>query len=480
DIMSRLTHDVNALSDLVSSGFVHFFNDLLTLLGIMVIMLYLDVKLALISFIMIPFIFFAILILGKRMRNAYRDVREKLAELNADVEENISGIRLVQALNREAINNGKFTRLSWENLKANLKAVSYFALLFPTMNLSRVMGEALVLIFGGWGVINGIISLGVLLAFMGYIRRFFAPLADLSQVYNTYQAAAAALDRIYEYLSIEPEIGEDKAQVVLQNKLESHNLLDNKKIKGEIVFEKVSFAYEKEDILREFSLHINAGEVLALVGPTGAGKTTLVNLLTRLYDIRQGSISIDGIEISKITKKTLRKLIAVVPQDVFLFDTSIKENIRYGNLSAKDEDVIKAAQQVKAHDFISGLPDGYNTQVGESGIRLSGGQKQLISFTRALLANPKILILDEATSSVDAYTEVLIQQALDQLLKGRTGIMIAHRFTTLKKADRIAVLERGRISGLGTHQELMENNQLYRDLFLKQNDDVAVSITTSN
>ncbi|MFP4015600.1 MAG: ABC transporter ATP-binding protein [Halanaerobiales bacterium] len=468
DIMSRLTHDVNALSDLVSSGFIHFFNDLLTLIGIMLIMLYLDVKLALISFIMVPFIFFAILLLGKRMRNAYRGVRERLAALNADVEENLSGIRLVQALNREAINNGKFKKLSWENLKANLKAVSYFALLFPTMNLSRVLGEALVLTFGGWGVVNGLISLGVLLAFLGYIRRFFAPLADLSQVYNTYQAAAAALDRIYEYLSIKPEISDTGVQDVIKDKLGSDDLQDTKKIKGEILFDKVSFAYEKENVLTDFSLKVKAGEILALVGSTGAGKTTLVNLMTRLYDVKEGSIFIDRIDIRKISFKSLRESISVVPQNVFLFDTSIKENIRYGNPLASDEEVLEAARQVKAHEFIDGLADGYDTEVGEGGVRLSGGQKQLISFARALIADPEILILDEATSSVDAYTEVLIQQALDVLLKDRTAILIAHRFTTLKKVDRIAVLENGSISGLGSHHELMESNDLYRKLFIKQ------------
>ncbi len=268
DIMSRLTHDVNALSDLVSSGFIHFFNDLLTLIGIMIIMLFLNIKLALISFIMIPFIFFALLLLGKRMKYAYREVREKLAVLNADVEESLSGIRLVQALNREAINNGKFSRLSWENLKANLKAVSYFALLFPTMNLSRVLGEALVLTFGGWGVVDGVISLGVLLAFMGYIRRFFAPLADLSQVYNTYQSAAAALDRIYEYLSIKPVIKEAK------NPIELKDDIKKEEIKVEIIFDKVSFAYEQEKIIEGLCLKVNSAEVFALVGSTGAGKTS--------------------------------------------------------------------------------------------------------------------------------------------------------------------------------------------------------------
>ena len=457
DIMARLTHDVNSLSELVSSGFIHFFNDILTLLGIMLIMIFLNLKLALISFSMIPIIFFAIFLLGKKMRYAYRDVREKLSKLNADVEENLSGIRLIQAVNREAVNNKNFKKLSWENLKANLKAVSYFALLFPAMNISKVLGEALILIFGGYAVINGQISLGILLAFMEYVRRFFSPLADMSQIYNTYQSAAAGLDRINEYLKIEPIVKESKNPVRIEQN-----------IRGEIEFKGVSFAYEEKLILKNIHLIINENENFAIVGSTGAGKTTFVKLLTRLYDVEKGSIKIDGFNIKEIGFKSLRNIISVVPQNVYLFDTTIKENIRYGKPSASDKEVKAAALKVRAHDFIKKLPDGYETKVGEGGSRLSGGQKQLISFARALISNPKILILDEATSSVDAYTEVLIQEALDNLLKGRTAVMIAHRFTTLKKASRIAVFKNGEICGLGSHEKLMENNELYKNLYLKQ------------
>ncbi len=457
DIMARLTHDVNSLSELVSSGFIHFFNDLLTLIGIMVIMIFLNLKLALISFSLIPIIFFAIFLLGKKMRFAYRDVREKLAKLNADVEENLSGIRLIQAINREAVNNKNFKKLSWENLKANLKAVSYFALLFPAMNISKVLGEALILIFGGYAVINGQISLGILLAFMEYVRRFFSPLADMSQIYNTYQSAAAGLDRINEYLKIEPTVKESKNPIKI-----------GKNIRGEIEYKDVSFAYEEELILKNIHLNINENESFAIVGATGAGKTTFVNLLTRLYDAKKGSITIDGVNIKEIDFKSLRNIISVVPQNVYLFDTTIKENIRYGKPSASDKEIEEAALKVRAHDFIIKLPDGYETKVGEGGSRLSGGQKQLISFARALISNPKILILDEATSSVDAYTEVLIQEALEILLEGRTAVMIAHRFTTLKKANRIAVFKNGKICGLGNHEELIENNELYKNLYLKQ------------
>lgn len=457
DVMSRVTHDVNALSDLVSTGFVHLLSDLFTLIGIIVVMLYLDYRLALVSFITIPFIFFVVYFLGKKMRSAYRDVRERLAELNADVEENLSGIRLIQALNRESKNEGEFSKLSWKNLKANLKAASYFSLLFPIMTLSKVLGEAIVLGYGGWGVVQGTVTLGVLIAFMDYVRRFFGPLADMSQVFNTYQSAGASLDRIYEYMSIEPSIKEPD---------EPRSLEDE--IKGEVEFEDVKFSYDEEDIIKDLNLHIDGGGIFALVGTTGAGKTTIANLLTRLYDVDEGKITIDDIDIREYSNRDLRKIISIVPQNVFLFDTSIKENIRFGNPEADMEEIKKVTKEVQAHDFIKDLPDGYDTRVGEGGVKLSGGQKQLVSFARAMLADPKVLILDEATSSVDAYTEVLIQEAMDKLLEDRTVLMIAHRFATLDKADRIGVLKDGELIDTGTHEDLMQRNDTYRKLYREQ------------
>lgn len=457
DIMSRVTHDVNALSNLVSTGFVHVLNDFFTLAGIIIIMILLSPKLALVSFAVIPFIFFAISFLGKRMRTAYRGVREKLAALNADVEENISGIRLIQALNREAVNTGKFKKLSWENLKVNLKAVSFFALLFPTMELSRVMGEAIVIWYGGVSVINGTVSLGIIVAFLGYVRRFFAPLADLSQVYNTYQAAGAALDRIHEYMSIRTSVMAPEKSLKPENGF-----------RGGFTLEKVTFGYNGKPVIRDFSLHVRECEVFALTGPTGAGKTTIVKLLTRLYDVNDGCVLIDGVDLRSISFKVLRKTIAVVPQNVFLFDTTVRENIRYGKPEAGDDEVERVAKLVYAHDFITNLPKGYETNTGEGGIRLSGGQKQLISFARALIADPKILILDEATSSVDAYTQNMIKKAMEELLKNRTVLIIAHRFATLERADRIGVLQNGILTGTGTHSELLESNEAYRNLYNKQ------------
>lgn len=459
DVMARITHDVNALAELVSSGYVHLLNDLFTLIGIVAIMLMMNVQIALVSFITIPFILLTISFLGKRMRMAYREVREKLAALNADVEQNITGIRLVQALNREAVNTGKFNRLSWENLKANFKAMSLFALLFPTMELSRVVGEGLVLWYGGIGVVEGAVSLGVVMAFFGYVRRFFAPLADLSQVYNTFQEAGAGLDRINEYMAVEPEVQATDGQA---------KKIEKKDIKGRLTLENVNFSYGPTSVIHDLSLDIPAGEIFALVGATGAGKTTIVNLLTRLYDVDSGRIMIDDTDIRDMPNTVLRKTIGVVPQDVFLFDTTVRENIRYGRPGADDAEVEAAAGQLSAHEFISGLPEGYNTEVGEAGVRLSGGQKQLISLARAMLVDPRILILDEATSSVDAYTEALIQRAMEKLAAGRTVLMIAHRFTTLKLADRAGVLQNGKLLETGSHECLMEHSVQYRMLFEKQ------------
>jgi len=391
------------------------------------------------------------------MRSAYSDVRHKLAELNADVEENLSGIRLIQALNREAKNEGDFKNLSWKNFKANLAAASYFALLFPLMELAKVLGEAIVLAAGGAAVISGRLSLGIIIAFMAYVRRFFAPLADLSQVYNTYQSAGAALDRINSYLAVDDKLKEASPGIDLGDDFQA-----------DIIFKDISFAYDKQKVIDNLNLEIKAGEIFALVGETGAGKSTIAKLLARLYDADNGELLLSGINIKEISRKSLREKIAVVPQDVFLFDTTILENIRYAAPNAAQADVEEICKKINAHHFIQKMPKNYQTEVGENGVKLSGGQKQLLSFARAMLVDPEILILDEATSSVDLYTEKIIQQAMDELLADRTVLMIAHRFATLKKAKRIAVLKAGRLLAVGEHEDLLIENKYYNELVNKQ------------
>ncbi len=460
EIMSRLTNDINTLSDFISSGIVNLLSDILTLGGIVALMFVLNVKLALIVLITIPVIFAGTLLIGRQMRKAYTKVREKTGDLNAGVEENISGIRVVQAMSQETDNVKSFEKLNKENLYAQIKAVVISALFFPFMSLTGTLGTALVILAGGIMVVNGEsgATIGVLMAFIAYTNRFFLPLRDLSQIYNVYQTAAASADRIYEYFQIKPTVTAPKTPVRLP-----------KPIKGEIAFKDVSFQYESNrPVIKQMNLTIPGGETTAIVGLSGAGKSTMIKLMTRLYDVNEGSITIDGIDIRKIEMRQLRDTLMLVPQEVFLFSGTIMDNIRYSNPNATDDEVIKASKTVRADDFIRHLPNKYYTQVGEGGMLLSGGQRQLIAFARATLTERPILILDEATSSVDAATEAQIQKALDQLVIGRTSIIIAHRFSTLEKAKRIMVVDRGQIIGYDTHENLLEQCGVYKQLYEKQ------------
>ena len=460
EIMSRLTNDINTLSDFISSGIVNLLSDILTLGGIVALMFVLNVKLALIVLITIPVIFAGTLLIGRQMRKAYAKVREKTGNMNAGVEENISGIRVVQAMSQESDNVKSFEKLNKENLYAHIKAVVISALFFPFMSLTGTLGTALVILAGGMMVVNGEsgATVGVLMAFIAYTNRFFLPLRDLSQIYNVYQTAAASADRIYEYFQIKPTIQNPKEPVTLAGP-----------VKGEIGFHQVHFQYETDQpVIKNMTVTIPSGETTAIVGPSGAGKSTMIKLMARLYDVNDGSVTIDGVDIRKIDMKQLREIMMLVPQDVFLFTGTIIENIRYSNLNATDDEVIQAAKTARADDFIRHLPKGYQTEVGEGGMLLSGGQRQLIAFARATLTASPILILDEATSSVDAETEVQMQHALDQLITGRTSIIIAHRFTTLKKAKQIIVVDRGEIVGFDTHKRLLEQCEVYKQLYEKQ------------
>jgi len=460
EIMSRLTNDINTLSDFISSGIVNLLSDLLTLGGIVALMLLLNVKLALVVLITIPVIFGGTLLIGRHMRKAYKKVREKTGNLNAGVEENISGIRVVQAMSQESDNMKSFEKLNKENLAAQIKAVVISALFFPFMSLTGTLGTALVILAGGFMVINGEsgATIGILIAFIAYTNRFFLPLRDLSQIYNVYQTAAASAERIYDYFQIKPTVAEPVKPVVMKEP-----------VKGEIAFNNVTFHYQPgQPLIQQMNLTIPAGETTAIVGPSGAGKSTLIKLISRLYDVKSGSITIDGVDIRTIRNQQLRQTLMLVPQEVFLFKGTIMDNIRYAHPKASDQQVIQAAQIARADAFITQLPKGYDTQVGEGGMLLSGGQRQLIAFARATLTYSPILILDEATSSVDAATEVQMQQAMDQLVMGRTSLIIAHRFTTLRKARKIIVMDHGQLIAYDTHEQLLKNCKIYQELYERQ------------
>ncbi len=456
-VMSRLTNDVNALAQAATSTVLNLITDVLSLGGIVAVLLLLDWRLALATFAVMPLVVLITAFLGRQMRQAYRNVQQELAAVNTGVEQGVSGMRVTQSLSMESSAVDQFEELAMRNLRANLRASLLSAALFPAMSIAGSLGTALVLGYGGVRVAAGAITIGVLMAALGYVRRFFGPLRELSQVYSTLQTAAASLDRIADYFDRPLEIDEPEAPSLPEGGF-----------RGRVEMDGVSFSYGREKVLLDVSLAIEPGEVVALVGPTGAGKSTLVNLITRLYDVDEGAVRLDGVDVRHLSGSDLHRSVVVVPQDTFLFDGTIGENIRYARPEATDAEVEAAAARAQAHQFISRLANGYDTPVGEAGVRLSGGQKQLVALARAMLADPKVLILDEATSHVDAHTEGLIQAGMEELLRGRTALLIAHRFSTLKQATRIYVLEAGRLVARGSHEALLESSPVYQDLYAKQ------------
>lgn len=456
-IMSRVTNDVETLNEFLTSGVEVAIGDIFILVGIVTVMFFLNISLALVSLAVIPILLIGATFLGGRVREAYRVTRKKISGVTANLAESISGMRVVQSFSREMANAQQFDRVNVENLQANIQAAKISALFFPLVDVLGSLGTCLVLWFGGTGVIGGSISLGVLVAFMSYVTRFFMPIREISMLYNNVQSALAATERITEVADARPEVKEAEDAVQLP------------RIDGEVRFNHVSFGYEPNAyVLNDIDLEINENQRVALVGPTGAGKTSLANLTARFYDPQEGSITVDSYDLRKVSLKSLRSQMGIVLQDPFLFTGSIRENIAYGKPDASEQEIVEAAKAVGAHDFILNFAQGYDTNVGERGIRLSMGQRQLISVARALLADPRILILDEATSSVDPYTELLLQNALKKLLEKRTTLIIAHRLSTVRSADKIVVVDGGRIVDTGTHRELMSRKGLYRKLYEMQ------------
>jgi ATP-binding cassette subfamily B protein len=453
-IISRLTNDVEALDQLVTDGVTSLVQNSLMLFGSAIILFFLDWRLALATLIVFPLMSWATAVFRKRSSRAYRSVRERLGMVTATLQEDISGVRVLQSFRREAQNEERFRQVNAEYREANQETVVLNGLYFPFVDFLSSAATAIVLGFGGYLVFDGNMSIGTLFAFIGYLANFFDPVQQLSQLYNTFLAAVAALDKIIDVLDEEPEV------------LDSPDARELAEIDGHVRFEDVRFAYGTgPEVLHGITLDVPAGTTVALVGHTGAGKSTIAKLIARFYDPTAGRITIDGTDLRSVTQESLRRQLGVVPQEGFLFAGTVLENIRFGRPEASPEEVAAAARAVGAHEFILELEDGYETEVAERGGRLSLGQRQLVAFSRALLADPRILVLDEATSSVDIGTERRIDEALDTLLAGRTAFIIAHRLSTIRDADLIVVLENGTIVEHGTHDELLERGGRYLALY---------------
>ena len=472
-LMTRVTTDVDAVNELFTSGVVTVFGDLFTLFGIMGVMLALDWRLALVTFSVIPLFFLVTNWFRKGARQSFRETRKWVARINAFLQENLTGMSVIQLFRREERNQAAFAAINRKHADANMTAIFYYAVFYPAIELLAALAVALILLYGGAGVLRGAITLGALVAFIQYSERFWRPISDLSEKFNVVQAAMASSERIFLLLDTRPDVQAKAGAVRLPE------------VQGRVAFEGVWFSYggalapdgpaaaEPQWVLRDIDFAVEPGKSLALVGATGAGKTSIISLLTRFYDVQKGRVTLDGVDVRDLDPSAMRRALALVLQDVYLFSGTIASNIRLGS-EISDERIEAAARAVHAHSFIAGLKDGYATEVRERGSTLSGGQKQLLSFARALAHDPRVLILDEATSSVDTETEQLIQDALKTLLRGRTAIVIAHRLSTIQNVDEILVMHKGRIRERGTHAELLAARGLYWRLYQLQYKDQEV------
>ncbi len=462
-IVTRATNDVEALGELFSSGIVMVFSDIFIIIWILVFMFFMDFQLSLVTLSVLPVLIYGTFLFRRKVRDRYRDVRLHLARLNSYMQEHVTGMSAVQIFHREKEGFKKFSGINDDYRVANIKSIFYYAIFFPSVELVSAVAIGLIIWYGGGEVIRGASTIGVLFAFIQFTEMFFRPIRDLSEKYNILQTSMASSERIFKLLDNETFVKNPESAVKLE------------KVNGQIDFKNVWFAYnEDEFVLKDISFSIKPGETVAIVGHTGAGKTSIINILTRFYDINKGKIYIDGIDIETVDKKDLREHISIVLQDVFLFSGNIESNINLDREKISREKVIEAAKIVGADKFIMALPNNYDQEVKERGATLSVGQKQLISFARALAFDPKILILDEATSSVDTEAEQLIQRAIEKLLVGRTAIVIAHRLSTIQNADKIIVLHKGEIRETGNHQELLAKHGIYYKLYELQYKDQEV------